>query len=210
MFGLFKRTKIKQWEIDLLKRIGRELSKECGYVLQQVEAGLLRGVLVGLSDIPNYVGFSYNHDVYKRFYNEEGRNFAIKNIQVFNVRENKYTDFDMYISSGMINGYATPKSGKFEPDVEKINVTGFQKVYVGNPEFEKIRNLLDDSDMQLIKPEEVYQINLEGETYFHIKDIGDGDFIGIDMRKNVYKITHDPYGVSMLTTGITDSLKSYV
>ncbi|WP_162842699.1 hypothetical protein [Mucilaginibacter pineti] len=33
---------------------------------------------------------------------------------------------------------------------------------------------------------------MDGKVYFHIKDLEDGDFIGIDSDKIIYKITHDP------------------
>ena len=45
------------------------------------------------------------------------------------------------------------------------------------------------------------------KEYFHIKDLEDGDFIGIDERKVVYKITHDPMEVKALDKKIMDVLK---
>jgi hypothetical protein len=208
MFGLFKRTKVKQWEIELLKYVGKELPSEYSFVAKQVEKGLIKGVLVGLSDIPNYVGFTYHSDVYNQFQDDKAANYIIRNIWVFDNSKGEYTPCEIYVSSGVVNGYSTPKSKNFSPNVDKINIENYQRAYVNNADFEKIRGLIDEEELALIRPDEVYQVDLKGHTYFHIKDIDDGDFIGIDDQKNVYKITHDPYEIVLLTTDLSDSLKN--
>lgn len=45
--------------------------------------------------------------------------------------------------------------------------------------------------------------------YYHIYDLkdGDGDFIGIDEKKNVYKITHDPYEITLLEKTLIELLR---
>lgn len=35
--------------------------------------------------------------------------------------------------------------------------------------------------------------------YFHLKDIGDGDFYGIDKGGDLFKITHDPFYISLIS-----------
>ena len=50
---------------------------------------------------------------------------------------------------------------------------------------------------------------LEGKTYYHLMDLadGDGDFIGMDLKKRVYLITHDPFEIKLLDKPLREILE---
>ncbi|MEY3451193.1 MAG: hypothetical protein RL711_1019, partial [Bacteroidota bacterium] len=50
-------------------------------------------------------------------------------------------------------------------------------------------------------------LDLKGKTYYHLKDIEDGDFLGIDIHKNIYKITHDPFEINLQKNELINVLK---
>lgn len=191
----------------MLRYVGEGLPVEYHFVAEQVKMGLIKGVLLGLSDIPNYVGFTYHFDVYNQFQNNKAKNYVIRNIQVFDNSKGVYTPYEIYVSSGVVNGYSTPQSKNFFPNVDKIDTKNYQRAYINNADFEKVRGLLDERELALIRPDEVYQVDLKGKTYFYMRDIGDGNFIGIDGQKNVYRIMHDPYEIILLTSSLKDSLE---
>lgn len=60
----------------------------------------------------------------------------------------------------------------------------------------------------MLNPSEVYEIELDGKTYYPIRELEDGDFIATDKEKRVYSITHDPYGVTLLSEDLLGYLKS--
>ena len=41
-------------------------------------------------------------------------------------------------------------------------------------------------------PNDIYGIVLKGKSYYHLRDIEEGNFMVIDEEKNVYTITHNP------------------
>jgi hypothetical protein len=54
----------------------------------------------------------------------------------------------------------------------------------------------------------VYEVILNGNVYFHIQDLEDGDFIGIDENKAFYKITHDPFEITKIDTSLKKIIES--
>ncbi len=49
---------------------------------------------------------------------------------------------------------------------------------------------------------------VNGAEYFHLKDLEDGDFVGIDRKKNVFLITHNPPTASLQESDLTAVLTS--
>ena len=199
MFGLFKRTKIEYWETQLLRNVIIKLPHEYRGLLNQIDNGLLKGVLIGISDISGYVAFTFHSDVLKKYDRVNELDFKLSNIKVYDKKLSGFLTFVIYISSGTISGYSLTGAKKHDIDVEKIDVSSFKKEFIGYSDYNRISDILDVHEKQLLNPSDVYSVFLEDKEYFHIKDIGDGDFIGIDLDNNLYKIRHDPFEISILT-----------
>lgn len=69
-----------------------------------------------------------------------------------------------------------------------------------------MKKLIDEEALKLIKPENVYQVNLSDRVFYHIEDLEDGDFIGIERHGQIYKITHDPFEIIPLDQSLTTFL----
>lgn len=83
-------------------------------------------------------------------------------------------------------------------------------VPAGNIEFDAIKHLLNEEELLLIDPVDVYEVELDGKIYYHVRELEDGDFIGIDDKKNIYKLTHDPYEIMLLNKPLVEVLKADV
>lgn len=206
MFGFFKRTKIEAWEIALLSGVIEKLPKEYASLTDQIKDGLLRGVLVGVSDIPEYVAFTFNSNVLKKYDKVNDRDYKITNIKVYDAKTSSFLPYEIYISSGTISGYSLGGGKSKKIDLNRIDVLGFKKQFIGEFDYERILSVLNENEKSRINPSDVYPVFVGDKEYFHIKDLEDGDFIGIDIEKNVYKITHDPLRVSTLNKKIVDVL----
>ena len=200
MFGLFKRTKIEDWEKEILQSIFLRLPNDYEKYNHQLELGLLRGVMVGVSDIPNYVGFTYFSKVYNKFYNPKGNNYKLSNIRVFDKVTNEYINMSIYFGYGVINGYSidTVKAKKIKPDMSKIILDFVKKQEIGEDDSVKILHFLSSEERSFIDINDIYATIIEDKDYYHLKELEDGDFIGIDLDNNIYKITHDPFQLSLL------------
>jgi hypothetical protein len=51
-------------------------------------------------------------------------------------------------------------------------------------------------------------VKLRGSLYYHLRDLEDGDFIGIDADKIIYKITHDPFEIIPLNETLEQLLRN--
>lgn len=206
MFGLFKRTKIEDWEIQLLRSAILKLPITYSDMINQINDGLFRGVFVDASDIPGYVAFTFQSAVLKKYEREHARDFKLSNIKVYDNKSSNFLPYEIYISNGTINGYSLGGGKKHDIDVNKVDTSAFKKEFIGESDYNRIANLLNEEEERLLNPSEVYSVFLNRKEYFHIKDLEDGDFIGIDDKKIVYKITHDPMEVVVLAKRITDVL----
>lgn len=197
MFGLFKRTALKEWELTLLKSVLIKLPVEYEIYLKQISEEIFKGVLIGYSDIPDYVAFSLNPEVYEKFYKPNGRNFKLQDIQFRDLNTNQIFNYSIFFSYGIINGYSidkVPKSG-FELEVD---LTYLKTVNLDNVDYNKLAKILNSLEIKNINPADVYITNINGTEYFHLKELEDGDFIGMDENKNFYEITHDPFEIKQL------------
>ncbi|RBL88334.1 hypothetical protein [Chitinophaga flava] len=206
MFGLFKRTKIELWETELLRNTLMALPKEYSALIDQINDGLFRGVLVNVSDIPGFVAFTFNSGVLKKYENENENDYKLTNIKVFDDKTLSFVPYEIYVSAGMISGYSLGEGEKHKIVTNKIDIADFKKEILGESDFERIINILTEQEKARMNPSEVYVVFIGGKEFFHIKDLEDGDFIGIDIEKRVYKITHDPMEVIPLDENIVDIL----
>ena len=195
MFGLFKRTKIDVWEVELLKTLLGSLP-DCKNFLLQIESGLLKGVLINRSDIPNYVGFTYNSSVYNDFYASKGENFKLSNLKVMDILSGDYVQISLYFAYGVVNGYSVDglHSAKYKLDTTKVNVASVKKIKIGE-DVKDVLSLLTSEELMIINEGDIYMSNLNGKIYYHLKELKDGDFLGIDLDNHIYTIKHDPFEI---------------
>jgi hypothetical protein len=194
MFSLFKRTKIETWEIDFLKGVFLKLSNQIGNgFYDQVSSGLLRSVMIGIGDIPNYVGFTYNSNIYNKYYIANSRNYKLSNIRVKNVYSGEMLTVSIYIAYGVVNGYSLDnKNSKYKFDSSEIDTTNVKKVLIGGEHINsKILSYLTDREKELINVDDIYITSINNKDYYHLKELEDGNFIGIDEENNLYEVKHD-------------------
>jgi hypothetical protein len=198
MYLFFKRTKIEPWEIEILRSPLQKLPHQYSSLLDQFDDGLLKGVLFGMSDIPGLITFTYHPYKIKKHEKDISSDCKIVNIKVYDIKKMKFLSLEIYVLSGCISGYTLEGVKTPKIDMAKTDTTNFKKMYLGNEGFNTISHLLIEEEKQLIQPSEVYSIILSGKEYFLIADIEAGDFIGIDSKNNLYKVTHDPFEIILL------------
>ncbi|MFD2521803.1 hypothetical protein ACFSR2_12975 [Emticicia soli] len=208
MLSLFKRTKKENWEIQLLRNVVINLPDEYSYLLSQINDNLLKGVIVEASDIPGYVAFTFCASVLKKHEKASVKDFKLTNIKVFDTKTLTFLPYEIYISHGTISGYSIGGNKKKKIDVNKIDTYAFKRELISESVYDLIANLLTPQEKELLNPSQIYSVFIDDKEYFHIKDLEDGDFIGIDERRNVYKITHNLTKILALNKEIIDILKS--
>jgi hypothetical protein len=208
MFRLFKRSKMEDWEVDLLRNVLIRLPSEYSTLLDQVNNGLFRGVLLDVSDIPGYVAFTFHSNILKIYNKDNERDFKLTNIKVFDNKLLSFVPYEVYVSSGTISGYSLVGSKKNSIDVSRVDVSCFKKVFIDTTDYFRIMHLLNEEERNLLNPSDVYSIVLSDKEFFHLKELEDGDFIGMDENKIIYKITHDPNEAVEINKKLSEVLKN--
>lgn len=205
MFSFFKKNKgILPEELGMLSRVFLKLPKEYDFLREQFQAGMLQGAMRGAKHIENYVGFGYNPTISKKFIDERGSYFRIKGIILSNGSEN--CELSIYVSLGLLMGYSMSKKNDNLSSFTIINVENLKREFFQNEDYEKIKKIFSGREKELVNSSEVYEVILEKKSYYHIKDIGDGDFIGINSKKEIFRITHDPFCIEKLEGTLMDYL----
>jgi hypothetical protein len=139
MFALFKRSRIRDWEIRLLKNILNQLPTEFKNLEEQIDAGLLNGIL-GTPDISsNYVAFSYNQKVFSALSADTESNYTITGIRVYDKKSKSQLLYSVYILNGIIHGYSIKGADNFSLDVDKTDVSWFVQVFQQIQDFNRIK-----------------------------------------------------------------------
>ncbi len=207
MFGLFKKKRDFKMEAALMKAIFSRL-EDFGEIKKQVDEGIIIGIWLPYDAWPNYVQFSLNTELYYKYEDKLRPTFTIMGITVFDSKSAVTTEIQIEIWHGIITGFE-PQFAKLEsPDFETINTSGYWIEYSDQSEFEPIKKLLTEEEIKLINPNDVYELELKGRSYYHIAELEDGDFIGMDLDKKIYKITHDPYEIVELQDNLKEILEN--
>ncbi|MBL0745649.1 hypothetical protein [Chryseolinea lacunae] len=213
MFGLFKKKKAENTsdylsDVALLKQIFSAMGSNFAKFHQQLEAGLIVGSKKRDTPVPGYVSFAYNTDVLNRFEDKKGRNLAIRGIKVFEATANAYVEIQINVGYGIVMGFFPKLHPLTSPVLDNVQVDRFTIHYPGEDNFNPAKALLSKEDAQLINPSDVYELELNGKKYYHLADLenGDGDFVGIDDQKNLYRITHDPFEITVVNGSLAEIL----
>jgi len=205
-FNFFKK-KITDYKKDeeLMIKIFGLLPKEFDYIFRQLNDGILTGVeKLNKEPYTNYTKFSLNVALLNQYEDKKGSFFQIRGIKIFDLDLAKFIDINIDIAYGLLIGYSTPAKEKINPDTTNIQVVGFYIKYFENDDFKNLSAILNKEEVKLLNAADVYEVALKGKKFYHLKDLEDGDFIGIDLDKRLYKITHDPFEIIELKGNISE------
>ncbi len=206
MFKLFNKKNETDFENkkELIAKIFSLLPDKFINIKNQIEEGIFTGIKRERS---KYIKFSFRTDILNKYEDKLGKCFEIRGVKVFDKNIQNYTEVHLAIVYGIFFGYSIPNIKELNPDISKIDTTRYWIKNFENIEYESIKKYLVKEELELINPNDVYEIELDGILYYHLKDIGDGDFVGMDEIGKLFKITHDPFQVIEIKNRLSALLK---
>lgn len=197
------------WEIQLLiKAISALPAKEFSHYVEGLRAGVLATRRVEHVWMPNMVSFGFTPGISGRFELKKGRFFFIRGIKVFDRSSAADVEVILFFDFGIVNGYATPDADKFDPDLSTLSTEHWYREYKDTDNIKEIEGLLGDA-AKLVNPAHIFEVEFDGRLFYHLLEIGDGDFVGIDSNGTVYECFHDPFEIRPSTESLKDVLKKY-
>ncbi|SHG40922.1 hypothetical protein [Pedobacter caeni] len=209
-FGLFKRkkrTEIEEWELELLLNVLTTLpEKDDDLLIEQIRNGALSGIDLRYPAEPGYVSFTFHQNALAKYKDEKKKAYKLEEIRVFDLKSQFFLDYTIYVFFGMVHGYFIKATEGYQIDPRQIDVSHCQKAYYENHDFDQLKQVLTSEEIDLMDPSSIYVVVLDGKDYYHIKDLEDGDFIGMDLDRNIYECTHDPYQIIPLKVTLKELL----
>ncbi len=201
MFGFFRKK--EKFNNEIFIRICDSLPNKYLFLSNQVKDNIILSVK---KEDNGYFKFNLNNNLLDKYEDKKGRYYQIKGI-LLSDRDIKIS-ICLRVGYGILLGYSTKDNvllnslnNDVNVDVSNIKIEFFDEVE------KNIMDLFSKEELKYIAPNDVYEIILNGNSYYHLQDIGDGDFIAIDENKDVYIITHDPFEIKIQPDNLLNSLK---
>ncbi len=207
MFGFFKKKKkLLNWEPQLIIEVLKCFeNNDYLHYINSIKDGILEDVRIN-ENFKNFYTFKYNNILLNKYEILKQKEIEIVDISVFNNKNSKYESFKLRLGYGLVLGYEISDRENFYPNFEKIDISRSFKKEVANEDFNDIKKLFSKQELDLLNPNDVYLLEINDLKIYHLFDIEDGNFIGVDKNKSVYRITHDPKEVILLNETILDLL----
>ena len=140
MYSLFRRSQIQNWEIKLLKIIIRQLPNKFKNLEEQIDAGLLKGVLIDTKNPSDYVAFSHHQKNISKYKTETEKDYKITGIRIFDKKSKSQLLYTLHVSSGIIAGYSVKGADKYLLDIDSVDISWFIQLFADKNEFKELDN----------------------------------------------------------------------
>ena len=171
-----------------------------------MNAGLVRFV----SDNPNrtiknYRGFTFYPNVSRKYEDRLGRWTRIHGI-TFRDRSGSVDNLSIYVAYGLVCGYAFERNFDFKPVLGTADVSGYRIAYLDSS-VNEVEKLLPESVHELVNWSDVFDVEISGIKYWHLLDLEDGDFVGIDESGVPYEFRHDPLEINPSNISLEETIR---
>lgn len=207
LFNFWKKEKRKDFSCEkgFLLIVCQKLYDRFPFLYEQLKAGIIDRIMIE----DNRRKIQHNVDVLNQYENKKGRYFAIERIEIFDKQGNAML-MDIHVGYGIIISYGLDSQVFDSDSISNIVTQNVMVTYFDNDNMNHVMNLLTKEELAKINPADVYELELTGHgTIYHLLDVADGDFLGIDNNKNVYVVSHDPYRVKKLDGNLVEILEGF-
>jgi hypothetical protein len=203
MFGLFKKA---SWTIDqevkqFYQKLFAQLPSEFQFLQEHLQKGLYRRYRFNKGN--NYfIGFDPAQSDISMI---RGKNFQIVNIQV--IEDGQRYPLELTIYQGLLVGFDSPKNIRDFKEYE-FDTSSVMKAKSKFAAKDTIQRLVKGLHSDKLDVDNLSEIEVEGKSYYQIKDLEDGNYIAIDSKGQVFGLTHDPFEVKLLNKSVKDFVDS--
>lgn len=185
MFSFFrKRPRLNV--LNIIRELATIIPSKYDSIIRQVEEGIVVGFFL---EGDAYIKFKLDPSVISRFEDPMGCYYSISGFQ-FEWDDGSRTCFAIRIGYGLILGIelSDPSVIFRHQNQTRIILTSLRIIY-----FDSLKNtFLSPSETKIFNPSDLYEIEIQGIHLLHLRDLDDGDFVAIDKKQSIYKVTHSP------------------
>ena len=204
MFGLFKKTrwKIEGKALEFFRQVFTQLLAEFQFLSDGLDKGLYKCFRVNYALEGHFYSIGFGPSLSDKSM-IKGKHFELENI-IIKQNEQIY-HLNITIDDGLWIGFEIQKNildfNNFQIDLSALKKTK-SKFFTDN-KIEKLVNGLTCEQLDLTNLDD---FEVDGNLYYQIKDLENGNYIAIDNKGKVFGLIHDPYSIEL----INKSVKQFV
>lgn len=205
MFGLFKK---ESWKIegkahDFFHKVFLQLPTDFKFLADGLDNGL-------------YKRFSVNHAMKGNFYSigfdpsqsdksmTKGKQFELENIII--KQDGQAYPLNITINDGLWIGFEIEKN-ILEFNNFQIELSSFRKSKSRFNTNTNIEKLVSDLICEQLDLTNLGELDVDGKTYYQIKELENGNFIAIDNKGQVFGLIHAPYKIELINKSVRQFVK---
>ena len=214
MFSFFKNKKSNNQSIDSLKIILKQVlaglkdgEQENSAAIAAIDKGAIKSIKPVLKTAKyNYYGLVLDMSMVNEYQNTSKGQYSLLGAKVWDNVTNSYLSFETILMNGLVMGFALPK----ETNSFNLNPSKSSTVYVTKNESDEddsinfLKTILTKQEISFLEGKDIYEVEVDGKVFYHLKDLEDGDFIGIDKSGEIYKLTQDPFEIILIDKEIKE------
>lgn len=204
MFGLFKKTtwKIEGKSLDFFRQVFSQLPSDFQFLVDGLDKSLYRRFSVSHAMKGNFysIGFDPSQSDKSMI---KGKQFELENIIIKQDRQEYPLNITIY--EGLWIGFEIERN-ILDFDNFQIDLSSFKKSKSKFALDTKIEKLISGLTCEQLDLTNLGEFDIDGKTYYQIKDLEDGNYIAIDNKGQVFGLIHAPYKIEI----INKSVKQFV
>ncbi|MBV8326529.1 hypothetical protein [Chryseobacterium sp.] len=217
MFRIFKKQRIREFtdkEINFFREVVKLLPTRYHYILNQLNKDLLISYKPNDLNFKDWYSIQLNAKLEKEYSNPNLEYFQLQNIFIFNKKNEKKEKIILSFLEGLFIGFFIEDT-KFENYVlNEYDTSNLKEKHFKNDndkaELLKIIGKLDKQQEVKFDIEDTFKIETPEGIFYTIKNIGDGDYLAVNIKGEVYELLHDPYSIRKKASNIQELLQSII
>lgn len=214
MFGFFKKKseyKFEDQEIDFFKNVINILPRRYLYLERQITKDFIFAWKPNQLGYANSYTFLLNANLEKKFERTDlPQFFIINNIKVWERVLKRYINIELDILTGFIGGFKSESINFGNFDFSKVDLSELGEKHFNNQdkdELVKILGKLNKDQLSRLDIDDTFKVEIPEGIFYTIKNIGEGDYLAVNLRGEVYELLHDPYAVRKKASNIHELLQ---
>ena len=145
-----------------------------------------------------YLSRDYSAENYKKVLPENKTNFDLYGLQVFNKKLQEFEDITLFFHKNLLTLIEVSDPEKFHKNYDfsklKTGELSIKEIYTENLDKKHTLDILKNvpkDQLNQLDIENAIEIEFNGNSYYTILDMENGNYIAIDKSKKVYRLNHD-------------------
>jgi hypothetical protein len=200
MFSLFKKTswKIDGKAFDFFRQVFMQLPTDFQFLSDGLDKGLYRRFFVNHAMKGHFYSIGFDPSQSDKSMTK-GKQFELENIII--KQDGQAYPLNITIHKGLWIGFEIEKNILDFKNFQ-VDLSSFRKAkskFAADTQIEKLVSGLTCEQLDLTG---LGEFEIDGKTYYQIKDLEGGNYIAIDNKGQVFGLMHDPYKIELVNKSV--------